>query len=237
MENLLDEDAPQKRAIKTARERCRHWIAELNITRWRFNVGLCLTLLLEMDAASAAAWCLRQKKWLSMPLAPQPPQEALLQEALEQVVLQTPVAQCVSWTDPDVASLGVTALRAATKASRDQRLREWVKDRNARHGAAVAGSAIANHCMTERIVEDADEEPIFDMHFPVGAGAVRSWCFRWRGRCNGRFMSLRTKEPIKLETKREKAVPWKEIFSQTGFENVKNLGIFPAPISGPFSDP
>ena len=79
--------ARRARAIKSALERKRQWICELDITRWRFNVALCLTILLDMDAASAAAWTLRRKKWLCVALEPQHPREALLQRKLENAVL------------------------------------------------------------------------------------------------------------------------------------------------------
>ena len=80
------ESGIQERAIKTATERARRWISELSITRWRFNVALRLTVLLDMDAASAA-WSLRRRKWRSAPLEPQTPREALLQQAVEHAVL------------------------------------------------------------------------------------------------------------------------------------------------------
>ena len=123
------------RAIKTCTERSRRWFGGLNITRFQFRVALCLTVLLDMDAASAAAWTLRQRKWLSEPLEPQTDPEALLQRVLEDAILAASVSYCTSWTDPDVASLGRSALLAATLASRDKRVRDFVAQRNGTHGA------------------------------------------------------------------------------------------------------
>ena len=194
----------QWRAIKTETERARYWMNGLDITRWRFNVALCLTVLLDMDAASAAAWCLRRGRWLSRPHGPQTLREALLQQALEQAVLAAPVAYCASWTDPDVAALGMTALRAATKASRDKRLRDWVAERNAVHGAAVASASIVNQCNAESDTFPAVGAPMADIGVPEGEVSQRSWCYRWRHRCDGKFSSLRTKEPVPLPTKRDK---------------------------------
>ena len=101
--------ARRARAIKSALERKRQWICELDITRWRFNVALCLTILLDMDAASAAAWTLRRRKWLCVALEPQHPREALLQRMLEDAVLAASASYCSSWIDPDIAALGRSA--------------------------------------------------------------------------------------------------------------------------------
>ena len=138
------ESAMETRAIKTWTERARRRMRGLYITRWRFNVALCLTVLLDMDAASAAAWTLRRRKWLSQPLQPQPDPEALLQRALEDAVLAASVEFSTDWTDPNVAALGRSALRAATKASRDRRVRDWVAGRNATDGASVSSTAVVN---------------------------------------------------------------------------------------------
>ena len=127
----------QVRAIKTCTERTRRWFSGLNITRFRFKVALCLTVLLDMDAASAAAWTLNRRKWHPKQLAPQTDAEALLQRVLEDAILAASVSYCTSWTDPDVASLGRSALLAATLASRDKRVRDFVAQRNGTHGAAT----------------------------------------------------------------------------------------------------
>ena len=116
-----------------------------------------------------------------MPLEPQTPSEAKLQQALEHAVLAASVAYCVSWTDPDVAALGTTALRAATKASRDKHVRDWVAQRNGVHGAAVPSAAVVN-----RWDAQSDAFP------PV--------------RC------LRTKEPVPLQAKRDKAAQGGSVF-------------------------
>ena len=127
----------QVRAIKTCTERSRRWFGGLNITRFQFRVALCLTVLLDMDAASAAAWTLNRRKWHPKQLAPQTDAEALLQRVLEDAILAASVSSCTSWTDPDVASLGRSALLAATSASRDKRVRDFVAQRNGTHGAAT----------------------------------------------------------------------------------------------------
>ena len=197
----------QTRAIKTATQQKRRWICDLNITRWSFNVALCLTVLLNMDAASAAAWTLRRRKWLADAYEPQRHRETVLQRALEDAILAVSASYCASWTDPAVAALGKSALKAATKAARDKRVRDWVARRNAEHGAAVASEAVVRAWNGETA------------HLAIMAGGVenirvaregvtpRVWCHRWRRRCGAKITFLRTKEPLALETKREKAEP------------------------------
>ena len=142
-----------RRAVDAVRKRFKRWISGLEISRWRFNVALCLTVLLDMDTASAAAWTHRRGKWLSTPLLPQTPREALLQEALESAVLAVSAAYCASWTDPEVAALGMSALRAATRACRDKRVRDWVAERNSVHGAAVSSAAIVHRWNADRAAD------------------------------------------------------------------------------------
>ena len=198
------ESGIQARAIKAATERARRWRGELSITRWRFNVALRLTVLLNMDAASAA-WSLRRRKWRSAPLEPQTPREALLQQAVEHAVLAASVSYCTSWTDPDVAALGTSALRAATKASRDKRVLEWAAQRNATHGAVVTPAAVVKRCIAESAAFPAVGARLPDIGLRGGERSKIVWCYRWRRRCAGKITSLRTKEPLPLHWKRDKA--------------------------------
>ena len=158
-----------------------------------------------MDAASAAAWILRRGSWLSKPLKPQTPREALLQEALEQAVLAASAAYCASWTDPAVAALGISALRAATKASRDKRVRDWVAASNAAHGSSVPSAVVVRRWNTVGEIVPEVGARIEDIGQPGGEDYSRVWCYRWRRRCGGKFGLLRTKEPLPLATKRDKA--------------------------------
>lgn len=202
----------QARAIKTARERTRRWINELNITRWKFNVALCLTVLLDMDAASAAAWALRERRWLSATVEAETPRAALLQRALEDAVLAASPSYCTSWTDPDVAALGRSALHAATKASRDKRVRDWVAHRNGTHGAAVPSAAVVGrwNALAEDTPGVGTDMGSIGLH--RAEGAQRVWCHRWRRRCATKVGCLRTNEPLPLHTKRGKAWRRGDIF-------------------------
>ena len=196
----------QVRAIKTCTERTRRWFSGLNITRFRFKVALCLTVLLDMDAASAAAWTLNRRKWLSEQLEPQTGPEALLQRVLEDAVLAASVSYCTSWTDPDVASLGRSALLAATLASRDKRVRDFVAQRNGTDGAAVTSAAVVREWNAQ-----AEQCPLVGSDLQnIGVNRAEStnrvWCNRWRRRCGTKMGCLRTKEPLSLQTKRDKAL-------------------------------
>ena len=190
--------------MNTVRHQCDRTIRGLNITRWRFNVALCLTVLLDMDAASAAAWALRGGSWLSRPLDLHTPNELLLKEALEEAVLAVTAAYTASWIDPHVAALGVTALRAATKACRDKRVRDWVAHRNAVDGAVVSSAAVVHRCNGYNAADAPVGVPMGPIGVPGSDVSWRSWSYRWRRRCGVKMCALRTKEPVPLEEKREK---------------------------------
>ena len=211
--------------MNTVRHQCDRTIRGLNITRWRFNVALCLTVLLDMDAGSAAAWAVRGGSWLSRPLELHTANELLLKEALEEAVLAVTAAYTASWIDPHVAALGVTALRAATKACRDKRVRDWVGHRNAVDGAVVSSAAVVHRWNGY----NAGDAPLGIAMAPIGVPGSevtwRMWSYRWRRRCGVKMCALRTKEPVPLETKREKVGHFRKLLWP------QNLG-FGAPKAG-----
>ena len=210
------------RAIKTGQEKARCWIESLNVTRWKLNAALCLTLLLDMDAASAAAWALRKRTWLLESRVPQRHCEAVLQRALEDAILGVPASYCASWIDPSDAALGRSALRAATKASRDKRVRDWVAERNAVHGAAVSSVAVVRKWNEEDETLGPLGSEMGEARGPRAAVTQRVWCHRWRRRCGGQITFLRTREPLTLDAKREKAQPSKHFWSTGDKKGRKN---------------
>ena len=202
--------------IRKVERQCRRMMTGVDISRWRFNVARCLTILLDMDAASAAAWALRRGKWLSTPLEPRPHRERVLQEALEQAVLAASAEECVAWTDPDVAALGTSALRSARRACRDKRARDWVIERNAVHGATVRSVAVLDRWNAQTEQLGGGHGAAGDMGAIATDPAKKMWCLRWRRRCGGKIGALRTQEPLSLELKQNKAEP-EGTFSIPGF--------------------
>ena len=200
----MQRDRQRARAIKTAQERCRRWKEEFGITAWRYNVALCLAVLLNMDAASAAAWALRPRTWLCQLAQEEEEREKLLQRALETSILDASASCCSSWTDPNMATLGISPLRRATRLCRDKRLRDWVKHRNVACGATVSSTHILRRWHGEGNTEDENGLRLQSVGAAIGDGTQRTWCHRWRKRAKATMRFLRIKEPMTLATKREK---------------------------------
>ena len=56
-----------------------------------------------------------------------------------------------------MAALGLAALRAANKASRDKRLRDWGAERNAVHVAAITSAAVVKRWNVMRCLQLAHQ--------------------------------------------------------------------------------
>ena len=224
-------------AIERTRKRKSRTHPEMNMSWKKFNTALCLTVLLDMDAASAAAWCFRKRKWLEEH-AVADTGEGALQRSLEDAILSASPSVTWSWVDPDMATLGKKQIQVATDAARDKRLWQWLKNRNATHGTVVSTRDLCEqwHALGATFGGAG-------IHPPMGAmrskrGIVR-WGTRWRRRCNTKLGVLRTKEPIGLDAKRQKVrrgdIFWYVVvgfFSKKNFQNSEKLRK-----QGPFSGP
>ena len=189
-----------------------------NVTKHKFNIALCLTVLLDMDAAAAAAWTYNKEKWYGQSPDAGSDEVQTLQRALEDAVLTASPSCCAAWVDPDVATLGTSALRKATKALRDKRMQAWVKQRNDLHGAAPTTCSVL-HRGNGEAAEIANDGFVLQQLVESGhVSSGRVWCHRWRRRCGVKVGALRTKEPLDLATKQEKVLQRLPKKGQNGIE-------------------
>lgn len=197
------ESETRKKAMAALRRRISREQEGLGMSRHTFNVGLCMTMLLHLDAASCAIWICRQHRWLSVPPAERTPQELALQRKLEETIHASSPSVRASWTDPDMATLGKDVLRVATKAVRDKHLLLWVSTENATHGRAVSSQDVIRHWDAENTADTSAGARLINKGGKTRK-AQTMWCVRWRRRCAAKIGYLRTKEPLQLQLKRDK---------------------------------
>ena len=184
---------------------------------WR--VGVCLTILLDLDAAKAAKWMLtlntrrKRRKGIGPNLT-----HAVLRNVFLTSVEAETVERLMECVDPTTAILGVRALRVATRAFRDVRAQGHVLSRNDAHGLTVPSSTLLRDWNKDSL----DPDVVVGMPLPIRGSAAkdstpRTFAWRIRKRTNMAFGSLRTKEPLSLDEKRTKvacvfSAPWGRLF-------------------------
>ena len=121
-------------------------MVDVGVTPHVYHVALCLSILLHMDAAKAAAWVLAPglTSGRARPGVMASCTHERLQEALESSLLAVDAEFLNSCVDPSIAALGRNALKIATTAARDVRIEAMVRERNLIHGQTVPSAQLVS---------------------------------------------------------------------------------------------
>ena len=214
MASSLREVSRELRALREQeRKYCKRRERSTTLTGWTLRTAMCIASMCAWDFSLAAEWLATRRRRGARPDTEEEQNFDMLQ-VLEDMFLRLDLEELTNWADPTAERIlqgSVTA--AATKWILERRTKDWVSERNRRHGQAVRSELVVDQYNAfATSVSDVVEIPL------VGSCATwagRNWMRRWRERHRGVVGQIRPQEQISLEELRNifssasKEMPWR----------------------------